>query len=31
MFPSFDEGGPNEAGGCDQEDGDSGVGVATGI
>lgn len=31
MFLSFDGGGPNEAGGRDQEDGDSGVGVANGI
>lgn len=28
MFLSFDGGGPNEAGGCDQEDGDSELGVA---
>lgn len=28
MFLSFDGGGPNEAGGRDQEDGDSGLGVA---
>lgn len=28
MFLSFDGGSPNKAGGCDQEDGDSELGVA---